>query len=159
MAASLTQIDVINPRFGLTADGAPAETKLTNMSTIAAWQSSSSKHDCVGVEKGALSRNATMVCYLNGGHWVQQHLDHEIIPGKFYTVKVDAIRSAERAENVIIEIFTRDAATGNIEKAFSEKSWRSVPGVAGVCGPVAGAIRCSGLAHHQDDAVRAMGAI
>lgn len=119
-------VEVPNPHFSLRKDGAETTKKTENFNDIANWKSSSLEQWMVGNEKGAF-RRGNFVCYMNTNTWVEQDLtNHRTIGGAYYTVLVDACRSAERAEYVVVTAYVngQQVHTERLGKLASQ--WREL---------------------------------
>ena len=99
-------VHVANPTFVIMKNGKPQTKKTPNFEEVAVWTSSSSAEWNAGIEDGTAGRRSKKVCYMNKGAWVEQTLDmHSIVGGGFYTISVDATRSAEKADFIIVNLF------------------------------------------------------
>ena len=98
-------VAIANPQFHLKKDGKTQTKKTPDFSDVAVWTSGSSKEWYAGIEDGTAGRRSKKVCYMNKGAWVEQVVDmHTVVPGAFYTIRVDATRSAEKADKVLVNI-------------------------------------------------------
>ena len=99
-------VPIANPTFVMKKNGKAQTKKTPNFDEVAVWTSSSSAEWNAGIEDGTAGRRSKKVCYMNKGAWVEQLLDmHAVVAGGFYTISVDAVRSAEKADFVIVELF------------------------------------------------------
>ena len=102
---SYGHMPIPNGGFNLKKDGREETKKTENCDNLAAWVSSSSDAWVAGLEAGSY-RRGKHVLYMNKGAWVEQELSTvKALGGAWYTIRVDACRSAEKADQVVVEIF------------------------------------------------------
>ncbi len=102
-------LEIANAFFLLKKNGKPQTKKTANFEDVACWISSSADDWQAGIEDGTAGRRAKKVCYMNKGAWVEQVVDMStVLPGAFYTFRLDATKSAEKADKVILEVFLGD---------------------------------------------------
>ena len=98
-----------NPYFHIKKNGKVQNKKTPDFEEVAVWTSSSTAEWQAGIEDGTAGRRSKKVCYMNKGAWVEQLLDMSTVtPGTCYTFRLDATKSAEKADWIIIEIFLGD---------------------------------------------------
>ena len=99
-------VPIPNHGFCIKKDGKVNQKKTENCDDVAAWTSSSSEQWVAGLEAGSYGRRNKHCLYMNKGAWVEQTLDFvDIVPRAFYTFRIDACRSAEKADAIIVEFF------------------------------------------------------
>jgi hypothetical protein len=103
------EVSIANPKFHLRKNGKVQTKKTPDFEDVAVWTSSSSAEWQAGLEDGTAGRRSKKVCYMNKGAWVEQILDmHTVVPGAFYTIRLDATRSAEKADRVLVQVYLGD---------------------------------------------------
>jgi hypothetical protein len=114
-AAPYGHAPIPNGDFVLKKDGRMETKKTENCDNVAAWVSSSAAAWTAGLEAGSYRRGKHAL-YMNKGAWVEQELQTvPVVGGAWYTIRVDACRSAEKADQVVVEVFA-DGRLAHTEK-------------------------------------------
>jgi translation initiation factor 4E len=118
------EVSIANPKFHLRKNGKVQTKKTPDFEDVAVWTSSSSAEWQAGLEDGTAGRRSKKVCYMNKGAWVEQILDmHTVVPGAFYTIRLDATRSAEKADRVLVQVYLGDEEVHNDSLGELKNMW------------------------------------
>jgi translation initiation factor 4E len=118
-------VAIANPQFHLKKDGKTQTKKTPDFSDVAVWTSGSSEEWYAGIEDGTAGRRSKKVCYMNKGAWVEQVVDmHTVVPGAFYTIRVDATRSAEKADKVLVQLYLGDKEVHSESVGELQNMWK-----------------------------------
>ena len=99
-------IPVPNSGFNLKKDGRVETKKTENCDNVAAWVSSSRDAWVAGLEAGSYGRRGKHCLYMNKSAWVEQVIETApMLASAYYTILLDACRSAEKADQFVVELF------------------------------------------------------
>ena len=106
-------VDIPNGDFSRFKSGDKIKKKVETFNDVAAWTPSTLEKNKIGVEPGVKPRNKEMACYFGANVSIEQELPHDLVPGAYYTLILHAVKSAERAEciNMEMRIGTKKCAT------------------------------------------------
>ena len=116
-------VPVPNGNFSDFKDGTKIKKKVQHFRDVAGWIPSTLEPNKIGVESGVKPRNKEMACYFGAGVSIEQEIPVDVIPGAYYTLIIHAIKSAESADYIKLEMEMKGkvVATGKTPKL--NKKW------------------------------------
>ena len=111
------------PDFSTFKNGKKITKKIEAIGDVLGWTPSTTEPNRVGIEPGVKPKNKEMVIYFGSNVSIEHEVKEELQPGCYYTLQIDAVKSAERADFITMEFKVGGKAVKDAKTPMLSRRW------------------------------------